>query len=148
MSLKTQIESEYLQAYKEKDTEKVSVLRMLKSALQNAEIAKKEELADADVIAVIKKEVKQRKETIETYKAAGKTEAILAEEKEITILDQYLPKQLGEEETAKIVDDKIAELGATDTSKIGQVIGGIMKDHGDEIDGGMVARLVNQKLRS
>lgn len=148
MSLKEQIAQEYLTAYKSKDELKVAVLRMLKSALQNSEIAKKAELSDEDVIAVLKKEVKQRKETIETYKTAGKSEAIEAEEKEIGVLKQYLPSQLSEEDTAKIVDEKIAELGATDASKIGQIIGAIMKDHGSEVDGGLVAKLVNQKLRS
>jgi len=148
MSLKEQIAQEYLTAYKSKDELKVAVLRLLKSVLQNSEIAKKEDLTDDDVIAAIKREVKQRKETIETYKNAGKTEAIEAEEKEIAVLEQYLPNQLSEEDTINIVDAKITELGATDVSKIGQVIGAIMKDHGGEIDGGLVAKLVNQKLRS
>lgn len=148
MSLKEQINTDFLTAYKSHNDAEVSTLRMLKSSIQNAEIAKKGDVKDEEVISILKREIKQRQDAIETYAKAGETEKADAEKAEIEIITKYLPGQLDEAEIAKIVDETIKELNATDMSAMGQVIGKIMKDHGSEVDGSLVSRLVKEKLQN
>lgn len=144
--LKDQIDKDYLESYKAHDEEKVSVLRMIKSGLQNAEIAKKDKLSDEEVITILKKEVKQRLEAGETYEKAGEAGKKEQELEEIKIIEAYLPKQLDESATREIVKKILAENSITDKSKMGQAIGLIMKDHGSEIDGKTVSRIVAEEL--
>jgi len=144
--LKDQIDKDYLESYKAHDREKVSVLRMIKSGLQNAEIAKKDKLSDEEVITILKKEVKQRLEAGETYGKAGEIEKKDQELNEIKVIETYLPKQLDEASTREIVKKVLSENSITDKSKMGQAIGLIMKDHGSEIDGKTVSRIVAEEL--
>lgn len=147
MNIKEQIEKEYLEAYKAHNDEFVAVLRILKSELKNAEIAKKSELVNEEVISVIKRQIKQRLDTIEIYKKSGKEEAASSEQKEIDILSKYLPAQLSEEETKNIVVFAIEKLGASDSSQTGRVIGEVMKDHKDDADGALVAKIARELLQ-
>jgi hypothetical protein len=146
-NLKNKIDADFLEAYKSHNDEKVSVLRMLRSALKNAEIENKAALADSDVIGVIKKEIKLRKETIETYQKAGREEAANKEQKEIPILEAYLPQQLDENKIREIADNVISDIGATQMSQMGQVIGKIMQQYGDSVDGGTVSKVVREILQ-
>ena len=100
-------------AMKEKDTFKLSVLRMLKSALQLEQIAKKHELDDNEVAAVLKKQVKVRKDSLEEYKKYDKAELVESLEKEIAILDVYLPEEMNKEDITKVVEDAINEVKPT-----------------------------------
>lgn len=144
--LKDQIDKDYLESYKAHNEEKVSVLRMVKSGLQNAEIAKKDKLSDEEVITILKKEVKQRVEAGETYEKAGETEKKEQELKEIKIIEIYLPKQLDEASTREIVKKILSENSIADKSKMGQAIGLVMKDHESELDGKTVSRIVAEEL--
>jgi hypothetical protein len=144
--LKDQIDKDYLESYKAGQAEKVSVLRMIKSALQNTEIAKKDKLSDSEVSTVLKKEIKQRLEAAEMYEKAGEIEKKNREYSDVKIIEEYLPKQLDETQTREIVKKTLAENSIIDKSKMGQAIGLIMKEHGSEVDGKIVSRIVAEEL--
>lgn len=144
--LKARIDKDYIEAYKAKNNALVAVLRILKSELKNTEIATKTEMKDEDVISVLKKQVKQRQETISIYQKSGKEDAAAAEQKEIDILNAYLPAQMSPEETRKIVEDTIQELQITDKSQIGKLIGAVVAKNKNSIDGAMVARIASELL--
>lgn len=140
------INSDYITAYKAKDESKISVLRLLKSALKNAEIAKKSSLDESEVIAVLKKEAKQRKDSIEVYTTSGRNDTAKIEADELEIISSYLPNQMPEDEARKIIEDVIAETGAKSLSDMGRVIGTVMAKHKDSMDGGMVSAIVKDLL--
>lgn len=146
MKLTEQIETDYIDAYKNREELKISVLRLIKSALKNDEISKKAELSEDEVIKTLKREAKQRKDTIIEYKKAGKDEAAAKEEAEIKIIEEYLPEQLSKEETRRLVESTISELGITEKSQIGQLIGAVISKSGGKADGGTVAKIANQVL--
>ena len=146
MTIKEQIEKDFLKAYKSHEELKVSVLRMLKSSIKNAEIDKKTELNDSDVIAVLKKEIKQRKDSIEAYKEAGRDDSALQESKEMELLSSYLPNLMSEEEIRTIAEETITQTSASGMQDMGNVIGAIMQKHGDNVDGGAVSKVVKELL--
>lgn len=146
MSIKKQIDSDFLIAYKAHDTLRVSVLRMIKSSIKNAEISKKEELGDSNVISVLKKEIKQRIDSIEAYKKADRTDSAEQEEKEMEMISAYLPKQLSEEEIKKIAEETIGLTNASGMQDMGKVIGMIMQKHGDNVRGELVSSIVKELL--
>jgi len=149
MSLKEQIEKDFKQALKIKDEVVVSTLRMLQAAITNAEIAKmRKELTEEEIQKLIKSEIKKRKEAIEDYKKGGLGDLASKEEKEIKILEKYLPEQLGEEEIRKIVGKVIAEIGPTSPKDFGKVMGQVMKEAGGRADGAVVSRMVREMLES
>ena len=104
-----QINNDLITAMKEKDAFTLSVLRMLKSALKNEEINKKSALTDEEVLTVIKKQVKMRKDSKEEYISYGREDTAKSLDKEIEVLNKYLPKELTEEELIKIIDETITE---------------------------------------
>lgn len=144
-----QINEDLKIAMKEKDTFKLSVLRMLKSALQLESIAKKHELDDNEVSAVLKKQVKVRKDSLEEYEKYNKTDLVASLKDEIKILSNYLPEELSEEEVNKLIDEVIAKLNPTCMKDMG----GVMKEVnallvGKNADMSLVSKLVKEKLSS
>lgn len=136
-------------AMKEKDTFKLSVLRMLKSALQLEQIAKKHELDDNEVAAVLKKQVKVRKDSLEEYKKYDKTELVESLEKEIAILDVYLPEEMSEEDITKVVEDAINEVKPTSMKDMGLVMKKVNELLvGKNADMSLVSKLVKEKIMS
>lgn len=136
-------------AMKEKDTFKLSVLRMLKSALQLEQIAKKHELDDNEIAAVLKKQVKVRKDSLEEYKKYDKTELVESLEKEIAILDAYLPEEMSESEISEIVKSAVEEIKPTSMKDMGLV----MKKVNDLLVGknadmSLVSKLVKEQIMS
>ncbi|MDT8410605.1 MAG: GatB/YqeY domain-containing protein [Wenzhouxiangellaceae bacterium] len=123
MPLKQQINEDIKQAMKAGDKSRVKVLRMLTAAIKQREIDERIELDDTQVLAVIDKMVKQRRESIEQYNAGGRPELAEAEQAEIDILSDFLPEQLGENEIAALIDQAIAETGASGMADMGQVMG-------------------------
>jgi len=144
--LSKQIETDYIEAYKAKDELKVSVLRLLKTGLKNAEIAKKAKLSSLEVVDVIKKEAKQRRESAQVYQNNGQTEAADKELAEIKILEKYLPVQLSEREIKIIVDETAKSSGFNDISQMGQLIGKVMTQHRGKVDGSVVSKLAKEYL--
>ena len=145
--IKERIEKELIGALKEKDEIKVSTLRMLKADLQNLTIQKKEDLKNESIIKIIQKQVKQRKDSIEQFKKGKRDDLAAKEEKELTILESFLPKMLSEEELAKIVKDVIAELGATTQKEMGGVIKEVIAKAQGRADGKTVSQLVSGLLK-
>jgi len=129
------------------DEIKVSTLRLLLSEIHNAKI-QKGEVSEADVISVIQREVKKRKEAAEGFRQGGRQEQAGKEDTEAKILEGYLPAQLSDEELTEIVDGAIKELGATGISDMGKVIGAVMGKVSGQADGGRVSGIVKEKLMS
>ena len=132
-------------AMKSGDKFKLSVLRMLKSALQLESISKKHELSDDEVLSVIKKQVKTRKDSIEEFKKYGKDEEVAKLEQEIEILNAYLPEEMTEEEIIKVINEVFNDLKPTSMKEMGMV----MKELNTKItnaDMSLVSKLVKERL--
>ena len=144
--LQQQIKDEMKEAMKSKDVIKTTVLKGLMSAFTNELIAQKkkpsEELNDADVLNVIKRAVKQRKDSIEQFTKGGRTDLAENEQKELDILSAYLPETMSKEEITKIAQAKKEEMGIDDKAKMGMLMGALMKELKDKADGGDVKEVV------
>jgi len=149
--MKNQLKEELKQSMLAKDELRTSVLRMLLSAINYLEIQKGGAgygATDEDVLLAIQKEVKQRKDSIEQYKNAGRQELAEKEEKEMQILNKYLPEQMSEEEITKIVKETILETGATSIADIGKIMGALMPKVKGKADGNLVNKIVRRELSS
>lgn len=132
-----------------KDEVRVGTLRLIISELTYAKVAKKVEvLSDEDVTAVIQKAVKQRKESIESFKNGGREDLASKEQAELDILQTYLPEQISDEELTKIVEEAITNTGASSMADMGKVIGIVMGKVGPKAEGARVSGLVREKLQS
>lgn len=130
------------------DESKVSALRMLISEIRYAGNGRDTEVSDDDVIKVIQKEIKKRKESIESYKKASREDLVAKEESEIKVYEPYLPAQMSDEELTKLIDETITELGAKSMADMGKVMGIIMGKVGQSSDSSRVSAIVRQKLSS
>lgn len=128
------------------DSEKVAVLRLLKSALHNQKINLGHDLTDAEAVVALEKEAKQRRDSIEAYEKADRQDLADPEKAELSIIQSYLPEKMGEEELAKLVDEAIAETGANSPAQMGQVIAKVREKAAGQADGAMIASLVKAKL--
>ena len=145
--MNTKINEDLKVAMKEKDAFKLSVLRMLKSALQMEQIAKKHELSDAEVSTVIKKQVKVRKDSIIEYQKYGKDESVKNLEEEIAILDAYLPEEMTQEEVEKVIDAVFTSVKPTSMKDMGMVMKSVNEALADKnADMSLVSKLVKEKL--
>ncbi|GAA0482176.1 GatB/YqeY domain-containing protein [Alkalibacterium sp. s-m-22] len=133
-------------AMKAKDKEKLSTIRMLKSALQTEQINKGEELTEEDELTVLSREKKQRVESLNEFKAAGRDDLVLKLEREIEIVDDYLPAQLSEEEVREIVQDTVKQTGASSMKDMGKVMGALMPKVKGKADGNLVSSIVKEEL--
>ncbi|HSX09113.1 MAG TPA: GatB/YqeY domain-containing protein [Candidatus Saccharimonadales bacterium] len=146
---KTQLKEELKQSMLARDTERTSTLRMVISALGYYEIEKGGagyEATEEDVEAVLQKQAKQRRDSIEQYKVGNRPELAEKEAKELELLESFLPKQMSEEEVKKLVDDAVASTGATSAADMGKVMSALMPQTKGKADGGLVSRLVKEKL--
>lgn len=140
------IKSDLIAAMKSQDKFRLDCIRMLKSAIQNETIEKKHDLTDAEVIAVIKREVKKRNSSIEEYAKYGKLEMVESLKREIEILSIYLPEELNDEELEKIIDDVIVELNASSIKDMGNVIKTVGTKVGSQADMAKVSKIVRDRL--
>lgn len=151
MSLHIQIKDELKVAMKAKDAVKLRTVRSMLTAFTNELVATgstpQGELTDEAVLAVIKRLSKQRKESILQYDAAGRTELSEPEKEELTVLESYLPQMMSRDEIRPVVKKKIAEMGAVDKSKMGMLIGSLMKEFAGKADGGDVKAVVEELLK-
>ncbi|MBU0469750.1 MAG: GatB/YqeY domain-containing protein [Candidatus Omnitrophica bacterium] len=147
--LEKQISLDYIKAMKAKDSLKSTTLNFLRAQMKNIIIDKKlQELEDVDVIAVIKKQIKQRQDSIEQFRNGGRPELADKEEAEVVILKFYLPEELSEEEIKKIIDEAIAETQATSMKDMGKVMKVVAEKAQGRADNKVVSSLVNQVLRT
>lgn len=148
---KAKLQEELKQSMLAKDELKTSVLRMLLSAINYYEIQKGGAGYSAtaeDVLSVIGTQAKQRKDSIEQFKAADRSELAEKEEKELTLLNAYLPAQMSDAEVSKLVDEAIAQTEAKTIADLGKVMGALMPKTKGKVDGALVSNLVKQKLTS
>ena len=148
MTLIEKINQDFLIAYKGKEAELVSVLRMLKSAITNKQIADKKELNDEDVVAVIKREIKQRKDSAAEYQKHDRSDLFDKEMSEVILLEKYLPTQLTDAELEAIVAEKITETGAIGMKDMGKVIGAVMAITKGSADGAKISEITKKLLLS
>ncbi len=144
--MREQIVKDLVTAMKEKDKDKLAVLRMVKGAMQLEEIKKKSELTDDEVIAVLAKQIKTRKESIVEFEKGNRTDLIEQTEKEITILETYMPEQLSEEEITKIIEEAIQKVNASAPSDMGKVMGIITPQLRGKADMSAVSKMLKEKL--
>ena len=150
MSLKKQIENKLNTALKAKDKNTYPTLRLIVSAIKDAEIAARtkgqKEIKDADITGILKKMIKQRNESSEVYKKAGRTELLENETKEIDVINTFLPKQLSEEETKKICEEVIKSVGASSMKDMGKIMGVLKSKHADTLDFSKVSEIIKGLL--
>jgi uncharacterized protein YqeY len=150
MSLHKQIKDGIKDAMIAKDAVRLNTLRGVSAAFMNEIVAKKTtepELSDEDAIAIIRKLVKQRKDSIEQFGKAGRTDLVEAEEVEMKILETFLPKLMSKEDITKIVLEKKAQAGEIDKAKLGMFMGGIMKDLKGKADGTLVKEIIDELFK-
>lgn len=147
--LEKQITADYITAMKAKDSFKSTTLNFLRAQFKNIIIEKKVQgLEDVDVITVIKKQVKQRQDSIEQFRDGGRPELADKEEAELAILKSYLPEELSEDEIVKLVDEAISETEATSMKDMGKVMKVVSEKAQGRVDNKAVSSLVNQILRA
>jgi uncharacterized protein YqeY len=147
MPLQEQIQQEIKAAMMAKDADRLSTLRLLKSAMGYAQIEKKtESLSDAEVTALIQKEVKKRRDSVEQYRNGGRPELAEKEEKEILVLEKFLPKPLEPAALEQIIKATIQETGATSKKDMGQVIKAVQAKVAGSADGKTISAMVGKLL--
>ncbi|MEK4028763.1 GatB/YqeY domain-containing protein [Pseudobacillus sp. FSL P4-0506] len=147
MSLLERLNDDIKQAMKNKEKEKLTVIRMLKASLQNEAFkAGNEGLTEDQELAVLSREVKQRKDSLHEFEKAGRADLVSKIQTELTYVNSYMPKQLSDEELEAIVQETIAEVNASSKADIGKVMGALMPKIKGRADGGLVNKLVQQKL--
>ena len=150
MSLKKQIEDNLNEALKAKDKKTYPTLRLIVSAIKDAEIAGRskgqKDIKDSDIIALLKKMIKQRNESCEVYKKAGRTELFESENREIEVINKFLPNQLSEEETKKICEETIKSVNATSMKDMGKIMGVLKSKHADSLDFSKVSSILKGLL--
>ncbi len=148
MSLQERIERDFIAAYKNKDTDLVAVLRMLKTAAKNLQVDLQRPLTDDEVLDLVLKQIKQRQESIDMYSKAGRDELAAKEAAELELLRAYQPQPLSAEELAALIETVSTEQGATSIKDMGRVIQAIMNTHKGRVDGKAVSELVRNRLSS
>ncbi|GLY10007.1 GatB/YqeY domain-containing protein [Pseudobacillus badius] len=147
MSLLERLNDDIKQAMKNKDKEKLTVIRMLKASLQNEAIkAGSQGLTEDEELAVLSREVKQRKDSLHEFEKAGRVDLVSKIQTELTYVNSYMPEQLSDEEIEAIVQETIAQVNASSKADIGKVMGALMPKIKGRADGGLVNKLVQQKL--
>ena len=148
MTLKEKINADLLAAMKAKETVKLNALRMLKAAVMKFEVSgdKKIDANDENVLQIINKEVKQRKDSIDAYSKGGREELAAQEEVEMKILQTYLPEQMNEDDLKTLISQTISQTGAT-VKDFGKVMGAVMAQVKGKADGQTVTRLVKEMLK-
>ena len=141
------IKEDMYAAMKSKDKVKATILRSLLSNLKKIEIEKKEPIAEPEYLSIVKKMVKQLKESIDVYSQAGRIELAEKEKSELSIIEAYLPEQFSEEEILELIKNIISEISAKNISDIGKVMAIVMKKGGGKVDGGIANRIAKELLQ-
>lgn len=146
MSLKETLNNDIKTAMKAKDKETLAVLRMIKTAVQAAEIDKKEELNAEEELTILAREAKQRRESLEEFVKAGRDELVAKTEAEIEIVERYLPKQLSVEEVKEVIATVAEKIGATTQKEFGKLMGAVMQELKGKADGNVIKEQVKAHL--
>ncbi len=147
MSLQEKLQEDLKAAMKSRDSRRLSVIRLAKAAIKNAEIAKKKELGDDEVLEVLNREVKQRRDAIPEFQKGNRPDLVESLEAEIAILMEYLPQQMSEEEIRQAAKEAVAAVGAKDARDMGKVMGALMPKVKGRADGRLVNQVVKELLQ-
>jgi uncharacterized protein len=140
------IEGEIKEAMKARDAERRDALRLIVNALKNSEKDLQRTLSEEEELQVLQRERKRRVEAAEAFRTGGREEQAQAEERELAILEEFMPSPLSEDEIEEIVDDAIAEVGATSMADLGRVMADVMPQIAGRADGSVVSQIVREKL--
>ncbi len=146
MSLIATIEDELKDAMKARDAERRDALRLILNSLKSSEKELQRPLSDDEELQVLQRERKKRIEAAEAFRAGGREEQAESEENELAVLEEFMPEPLSEDEIEEIVDDAIAEVGATSMSDLGRVMADVMPQIAGRADGSVVSQIVREKL--
>ena len=146
MSLIARLEEELTTAMKERDESRRDALRLILSSLRSAEKELQRPLHDDEELQVLQRERKRRLESIEAFESAGRAEQAAKEQSELEVLEEFMPEPLSEDDLEQIVDDAIAEVGATSMRDLGRVMADVMPQIAGRADGSAVSQLVREKL--
>ena len=146
MSLKQQINEDMKSAMRAKETARLGAIRLLLAAMKQREVDERIELTDADVVAIIEKMLKQRRDSISQYKAANRQDLVDVEEFEVTVLQAYMPQQLSEAEITSAIAEAIAATGAAGPQDMGKVMGVVKPKLAGRADMGKVSGLIKAQL--
>ena len=146
MSLITTIEDEIKEAMKAHDAERRDALRLIVNALKGSEKELQRPLSDDEELQVLQRERKKRVEAADAFRNGGREEQAATEERELSILEEFMPEPLSEEEIEEIIDDAIAEVGATSMADLGRVMADVMPQIAGRADGSVVSQIVREKL--
>ncbi len=148
MTMKTRLTDDMKQAMRNRDVLRRDVIRYLRSEVRNQEIRDQKELDDAGVIQVLSRQAQQRRDSIEVYRDADRQDLVEKEESELSVILSYLPQQMTSEEIADLVQQVVAEVGASGPADMGKVMGAIMPQVRGKAEGREVNAIVQQTLRS
>ena len=148
MNLVEKIRRDLTTAMKAGERIRVSTLRLLLAALHNEEIELRRELGDEDVVRILRRETRQRQESIREFHRGGREDLVRSEEEELAILQEYSPEMMGEEEIEKYVGEAITEVGASEPRDLGRVMAVLMPRLAGKAEGSVVNRIVREKLSS
>ena len=149
MSIKLKLESDLKEAMRARDTVRLGTVRSLRAAIQKREIelrSSEEEIAESDLLQILQKAAKQRRESIEQFQAAGREDLVSTEQAELTIIETYLPQQLSDTDLRERVQKIVDEVGATSMADVGKVMGPAMSQLRGKADGKRVQALVKEML--
>lgn len=146
MSLLKQLQSDMITAMKDRDKDTLAVVRMLKAAVQNAQIEAGHDLTPDEEVAVMSREYKQRKESLAEFQKAGRQDLIDKTNNELKVVEKYLPKQLSADDVKKIVSETVQEVGAASMKDFGKVMGAVMPKVKGQADGKLVNQAVKETL--
>ncbi|ERI09921.1 GatB/YqeY domain-containing protein [Aneurinibacillus aneurinilyticus] len=146
MRLVDRLTDDMKQAMKDKDKLKLSVIRMVKSSIKNEEINQGKELSDDEVLTVLTRELKQRRDSLQEFEKAGRDDLAASARDEINILMEYMPEQLSEEEIRALVNEIIQQTGASSKKDMGKVMGALMPKVKGRADGTLVSKVVQESL--
>jgi uncharacterized protein YqeY len=146
MSLLERLNNDMKQAMKNKEKDKLSVIRMLKASIQNEALKLRQDLTDDEELTVLSRELKQRKDSLQEFENAGRSDLVDKVRTELVYVEAYMPEQLSEEEISNIVKQTIEEVNATSKADMGRVMGALMPKVKGKADGSLVNKLVQQHL--
>lgn len=147
MSLNERLNEDMKQAMRDKDKFKLSVIRQIRSAIKYIEIDQRKDLNDDEVLDILNREVKQRKDSLQDFTKAGRDDLVEQINLELTIIHEYLPQQLNEEEIQAIVKQTILESGVSTKAEMGKVMGALMPKVKGRADGKLINQIVQQQLQ-
>jgi uncharacterized protein YqeY len=147
-TIQDDIDNDYKEAFRNKEEKKYKALRHVLAKLKQVTIDQRKELTNEEIIKILKSELKSRKDALEQFKEGGRDDLIEQTEYEISQIEQYLPAQMSDEDLEKVVKETLEKVGASSPQDMGKAMGAVMKEVGDQADGGRVKEMVMKLLKS